>query len=274
MEAKDIIPLWQPIGFSTNLIAQRIAEKLGEKSSHTGTLDPMAEGVVIVLLGKERVKKKEFARWKKEYIFEITFGISTDTLDSMGLVVGFDFREISDKEISKIGKNFLGLYKQKIPIYSTKKIKGKHLHEYARSGKTIKRPVKKGEIFSLTLVKYSEISSEKHIKAQLDKINKVRGDFRQKEIANNWKNILKSGKLPKNLQTAQFKVETSGGIYVRSLAEDIANELQTYGFCSKIIRTKNGVYAEKDCSKLPQIFSKQELDSNYLATNYKTKLIK
>lgn len=266
MEAKKIIPLWQPVGYSTHLISQRMGEKLEEKTSHTGTLDPMAEGVIIILVGKERLKKKDFSKWLKTYSFEMTFGISTDTYDSMGLISETHFKKINKRTLQKIVKEMPGEYTQKLPPYSTKKIFGKHLHQYARLKEEISPPLKTGNIFSLTLEDLKTVETEKQICKQIEKINKVSGDFRQKEIISQWNEFLNNKKIPKHLQTARFKVETSSGIYIRSLTQDMAEKLKNKSFASEIIRLKNGPYSRKNSYNLEKYFSKQEIKGDYFSS--------
>lgn len=268
MEAKKIIPLWQPVGFSTHLLAQRLGEKLGKKTAHTGTLDPMAEGVIVVLVGDERYKKKAYSAWKKRYFFEVTFGLATDTYDGMGLVTEKNFNNIRKKDLISIVNNLRGEYEQKLPIYSTKKISGKHLYEYARLGESVERPDKKGKIFSFTLENFKEVNAALEIENQINKIKMVHGDFRQKEIINNWKKILKAVNsqkyFPKTLQKASFRVETSSGIYIRSLSQDIAVKLERAAFCSQIVREKNGRFSQRNSHRLEKYFTLKEINGSYL----------
>jgi tRNA pseudouridine55 synthase len=268
LKAKKVIPIWQPVGYSTHLIMQRLAEKIGKKTSHTGTLDPMAEGVVIALAGKERLRKKEFAKWQKAYQFEITFGISTDTYDGLGLVEETDFLEIRANGLQKIAQEMEGEYVQKVPKFSTKKIAGRHLHEYARAREKVEVPLKKGKIFSLQYLDLKKVKTKSHLEKQIEKINKVRGDFRQKEIMNRWKTFLAGKDCPKTLQIASFKVKTSKGIYIRSLSLDIAKKLGTVGFASQIIRFSNGKYSNKDCYELSDIFEPKELTGDYFYSKF------
>ncbi len=241
-EAKNILPIWQPVGSSTHLIAHKMAEKYGVKTSHTGTLDPMAEGVVIVLLGEERLKKYEYANWIKKYEFEITFGLGTDTFDGMGIITTKILRNFELKKtiIPETLKKYLGKYTQDYPIYSTKKIKGKHLHEYARINENITLPRKSGYLYSITLLDFYESSVENLAQHLIKKITKVEGNFRQKEIINQWKNIKTS---EENLQSCKISVETSKGIYIRQLSQDICKELNVSGFVSNLVRVKNGDYS-------------------------------
>ena len=115
MEIPTILPIWQPVGYSTHIISAKAAEKFSVPTSHTGTLDPMAEGVAIVLLGEERHKKYEYAEWTKEYVFEIAFGLSTDTYDGLGLVTSFHETSVSQDALKNVLAKFKGKYVQDVP---------------------------------------------------------------------------------------------------------------------------------------------------------------
>ena len=254
MEAKDILPIWQPIGFSTHLITQRVGEKLGVKTSHTGTLDPMAEGVIIVLLGEERLKKEEYALWKKTYEFEIAFGYSTDTFDGMGLVEETSSRAVAAKDFEEVLKDLVGEYVQEIPKFSTKKVGGKHLHEIAKSDSPIEKIKKSGEIYELDLINFEEMTQNEMIQHTISKIEKVTGDFRQKEIISRWREIAKNHSPSKNTKIAKLWTTLSKGLYVRSLSQDICKKLNTVGFAFSITRTANGDYNKSNCKMLADIF--------------------
>lgn len=268
-----ILPIWQPVGFSTHLITQKVGEKYGVKTSHTGTLDPMAQGVVIVLLGEERLKKFEYAKWQKEYEFEIVFGISTDSYDGMGLITNTHFdSDLSDEKVKSTLKTFVGRYKQKVPPLSTKKIKGRHLHEYFRSGETVNIPEKEGTIYKLELLDISERKTANVVGEIIKNVSLVTGDFRQKEIIEAWKEEKED--LPKKINTAKLKAEVSKGLYIRSLVQDIASELNTMGFANKIVRTKNGKYRKKDCRSLEDVFGKNYKKVYDFNSRYKFTMVK
>ena len=228
------------MGFSTHLISQRVSEHLGVKTSHTGTLDPMAEGVIIVLLGEDRLKKKEYAKWTKGYEFEIALGISTDTYDGMGLITDVSLKPAFLEEISKdsvitlkkITDSFVGKYTQKIPAYSTKKIKGKHLHQITRSNQKITLPTKKGEIYKLDFLSSKTIEIEKLTQDIINKITLVTGDFRQQDITKNWQDLVLK-QLETRIKTLKFYVEMSKGLYVRSLSQDICKRISVNGFAKE-----------------------------------------
>lgn len=264
---KNIIPIWQPIGFSTSLISQRVGEYYNVKSSHTGTIDPMASGVIIVLLDKERLKKYEYAHWLKEYEFEITFGIETDTYDGLGLRAGTALSRVDTVSLEAILADMVGEYTQHYPMYSTKKIKGKHLHEYARNNQNITLPKKKGKIISIELVDLKEEETTKIVDKVISNIKKVSGDFRQQEIISQWEVF--QGQSLENVVTAKFKTTLTKGLYVRSLSQDICKKLGTIGFVSELVRTKNGEYSKNDCKNLEEIFGKDYLERYDFESNYK-----
>lgn len=267
MIVENILPIWQPIGYSTHLITQRVGELYGVSTSHTGTLDPMAEGVVIVLLGEERLKKQKHAAWAKGYEFEVALGISTDTYDGMGIITTFDLKDsyledIPKEEFQKITQSFIGNYTQKIPPYSTKKIKGQHLHQITRSNRKVSLPTKKGEIYELDYLEAKVIKISDLIQNISDRILLVTGDFRQQEIINNWKKVTKDN-ADKDVKVLKFYVEMTKGLYVRSLSQDICKRIGANGFTHSIKRAKNGFFNQNNTKTLEEIFGndfKKKLD--------------
>ena len=252
---------------STHLISQRVGEFYDAKTAHTGTLDPMAEGVIIVLLGEERLKKKEYAKWKKGYEFEIALGISTDAYEIMGLITDVNLspnylQDIGKESFKKITDSFIGTYTQKIPPYSTKKIKGKHLHQITRSNKKVTLPTKKGEIYKFDYLTSETLAIESVIKDISEKILLVTGDFRQKEIIDNWNKTLK-GKENEAVKILKLYVELSKGLYVRSLTVDFCRKISATGFTHSIKRVKNGKYTKQNSQTLEEIFGsdyRKEID--------------
>lgn len=244
-----IIPVWQPIGQSSNLIAQNMAGALGVKTSHTGTLDPMAEGILIVLSGDDRLKKYEFAHWLKTYDFEICFGIATDSYDGLGFILQEDdVTNINEEQLEDVLKSFNGEYVQQVPIYSAVRYKGKKLLEHARakSGEVIELPQKSGLLSGLTLISLEKVSVPTMINVLIAKINRVVGDFRQAETITRWQEYAQLH-ANKSLYIAKIQVTSTKGLYIRSLVVDICKKLGTVGFAYSITRTKNGQYTKEMC---------------------------
>lgn len=253
----NTLSVWQPVGYSTHVISKQLSQKYKVITAHTGTLDPMAEGVIIVLFGSERYKKFDFAKWKKTYEFEIVFGIETDTYDGLGLITRAEKspQKISDSEIKKVLESFEGKYTQQVPPYAAITIKGKPLHWYARNNKLseIKIPQRKGEVFDIRLISLKSVSGETIVNNIINRINLIPGDFRQKEIIGRWENLLETNSGNKNCQIAKIETAVSKGLYVRSLTQDICKKLKTTGFTYKIVRTQNGKYTRKNSKSIKSL---------------------
>ena len=123
-----------------------------KKIGHTGTLDPLATGVLVMCLGKYTKLVDEISSLEKEYIAKIKVGIKTDTLDITGNVIEERSCKFSKEEVLNVLKTMVGKFEQTIPIYSAKKIAGKKLYEYAREGKKIELPKNEVEIIDIKLL--------------------------------------------------------------------------------------------------------------------------
>jgi tRNA pseudouridine(55) synthase len=251
MKIPKIIPVWQPVGSSTHYISQQIAEKYGVKTAHTGTLDPMAEGIIIILTGEERLKKFDYAKWTKTYEFEIVFGISTDSYDGLGLVTKVSEKsgKIAENEIKNILKNLEGKYTQTAPPFSAIKIKGKPMHWYARQNRLseIIFPKRKGDIYNIKLISLLDVPWKKIKESLVDRVKIIKGDLRQEKIIRQWESMESA----ESYQVAKINVEMSKGLYVRALATQICKSLHREGFVFSIKRSSNGNYNKTNSKSWP-----------------------
>ena len=126
-----------------------------KKIGHTGTLDPLATGVLVCLIGRYTKLVNLITSYDKEYIFEIKLGVKTDTGDSTGNIIATDTNEVSASKLKEVVSSFSKEYDQEVPIYSAVKINGKKLYEYARENKTITLPKRHVHIYSLELLEYN-----------------------------------------------------------------------------------------------------------------------
>lgn len=272
-----ILPIWQPVGYSTHIISKKVAQKFDMKTSHTGTLDPMAEGVIVVLLGEERFKKKEYAKWLKRYEFDIAFGISTDTYDGLGLItdtLNLATLDIQKERLENIIQDFEGLYIQEVPPYSAIKREGKPLHWYARRGliDEIEVPKRTGQIHEIKLKELKKIFIPDLIENLLDKIKKVSGDLRQEIILDQWKSFtFEEGNISSEyIFQATIEVQITKGLYIRSLSQDICRELSVPGFVARLVRTKNGSYDKTNSRMLIEIFGSDFRDKYDFISRFKS----
>ena len=186
-------------------IVHKIKKITKEKVGHTGTLDPMAQGVLPILIGKATQCSKYLINHDKTYNVELKLGIKTETADSEGKVIEQEeVKEniLEEENIKKALESMIGKQEQIPPKYSAIKVNGKKLYEYARKGQEVEIKPRKIEIYKIELIK----------------INK-----KDKKI--------------------EFNVSCSKGTYIRSLCEDIAEKLGTIGYMSNLIRLQVGEFS-------------------------------
>lgn len=219
---EKVLKLYKELGETPLACLERFrsanAEYAGEKMTYAGRLDPMAEGLLIALVGEECKKKDEYLGLDKEYIFEVLFGIQSDTYDILGIPnVGHRVSNISIED-------FIGKRIQEYPPYSSRTF------QMARDGIDFEPLTKEVEIYKLEQLEEREISARQGLAEILEKIDLVTGDFRQEEIKGAWLGI----DLSENLHIAKFKINCSSGTYVRSLANEMG------GLAYSIKRTRVG----------------------------------
>lgn len=197
-----IIVVNKPKGCTSHDIVYKVKKITNSKVGHTGTLDPMATGVLPLLIGKGTLCSKYLINHDKIYQAKIQLGQKTDTADAEGEVIE---EKIVPDEIFQNGEaekklaTFVGKQEQVPPMYSAIKVNGKKLYEYARKGQTVEIQPRQIEIYDIKLI----------------------------ELNN------------KNKQL-QFQVSCSKGTYIRSLCEDIAKRLGTVGYMCELNRVQVG----------------------------------
>lgn len=218
-----------------------------EKISYAGRLDPMADGVLILLIGSANKERENFLHLDKSYRVEMLFGVSTDSYDVLGIPQEVSPRDIQKEELEKALKGFEGVITQKFPPYSSKPVNGKPLYYWARQGKLneIVVPEKERTIHRIELVAMRKIKGDEILSDVLERISKVKGDFRQEEINKAWE------KMKPRLDEQEFLIATivvdgSSGLYMRQLAFDIGLSLDTPAHAYKITRTRAGAYSMND----------------------------
>ena len=180
-----------------------------KKVGHTGTLDPLAEGVLIVCIGKATKIVELLTAKDKEYVAGVKLGIKTDSYDITGNVL--DTKEVSElTNLEEVVNSFKKTYLQEVPIYSAVKVDGKKLYEYARNNKEVELPKKE------VIIKEIEL-------------------------------------LSKEKDTFTIRTLVSKGTYIRSLINDIGNELNTYATMTSLKRTKQGKVTINEAYKLSDI---------------------
>jgi tRNA pseudouridine(55) synthase len=212
-----------------------------ETLSYAGRLDPMAEGILPVLVGEEENKnRKEYLNKDKKYYAEFALGVSTDTGDILGIIQNMNLKKIDERILKKTFENLLDIKSQTYPWYSSKTVEGKALFEYAREGKmNIERPQRDVSIYNVKDVLIGEENLQKVVEGYIRDIQNVIGDFRQEEIVRGWEGVCAGQALPApHIQIVSCALSVSSGTYIRALCEILEKELGIPVVLQKLVRTK------------------------------------
>ena len=212
--------------WTSNDVVQKIKGLFHEKVGHTGTLDPLATGVIPVLVGKGTLLSKYLVNHDKEYIATIKLGERTSTGDLEGETIENKIVSesmLDEGYIKSILKSFEGKIIQTPPIYSAIKVNGKKLYEYARKGQSVEIPSREIEIYNLELISLSK---------------------ENKEIT--------------------YRVHCSKGTYIRTLCEDIAKEIGTVGFMKELKRIRVGEFSINDSLKISEFDDKDKVKNHFI----------
>lgn len=152
-----IILVDKPKDFTSRDVVNVVSKKLNTKKiGHTGTLDPLATGLLILTIGKATKISELITSDIKDYIATFKFGIKTDTLDITGNIIKNEYKKIEKKDLINTLKKYNGTYLQEVPLYSAVKVNGKKLYEYARKNEEVTLPKKEVIIYELDLLEFEE----------------------------------------------------------------------------------------------------------------------
>jgi tRNA pseudouridine55 synthase len=203
----------KPVGMSSHDVVQVIRRGTGiRRAGHTGTLDPRASGVLVVLIGPA-VRLSEFVSASdKRYQATIRLGSSTETYDAEGEITmtGASIEDISEEGFSDVLQNYIGEIEQVPPPYSAVKVKGRKAYEMARKGEEVKLEPRTINVFSLEVLEW----------------------------------------MPPEVV---IDVYCSSGTYVRSLANDLGEELGCGAHLIGLRRTKSGRFTLRDAIPLRRL---------------------
>lgn len=223
---QGILIINKPQGYTSQDVVSKVKKILNiKKAGHTGTLDPMATGVLPVLLGEYTKLSKYLIEHDKTYVAKLKLGVKTITGDIEGEVIEskeFDKCILEKSNVEKVLNSFIGKQKQMPPMYSAIKVNGKKLYEYAREGKTVKVEPRDIELYDVKLI--SIVKDE-----------------------------------------IEFEVSCSKGTYIRVVCEDIAKELGTIGTMSSLNRTIVDKFSIQDAITFEELEKiKDSIDSKLI----------
>ncbi len=207
--------------------------------TYAGRLDPLAEGVLVVLAGDEVANKDAYLNLPKEYEATILMGVTTDTYDILGIPSEIRLLSKNHESLRTQIKKLEGTFASNYPPYSSKPVHGKPLFMWAREGRLheIEIPTTTFSVTGVQVSKIIEVSGEKLLAQIKESLCLVMGDFRQEEILEAWKTkIIDSEKY--TCVHVHFSVES--GTYIRTLAH------MSGGTLLALVRTKVGEYKIED----------------------------
>jgi len=222
-----ILNIFKPKGISSHQAVKEVRNILNiSKAGHTGTLDPSASGVLVVCIGQATKIAEFLVGTKKHYQGEMILGISTDSQDSEGKIV--QKREvgtdINEKRIKDIFQKYEGTISQIPPMFSAVHYKGERLYRLARKGIEVKKSSKKVKIYQLNLIDFYQ------------SVNPI----------------------------VKFEVICSKGTYIRTLCNDIGNELGCGAHLLNLVRKKVGNFSIEDSINLEELKKAKALGKRYL----------
>ncbi len=225
-----------------------------KKIGHTGTLDPLATGVLVLCIGKATKLVEVLTSNDKEYIATVKLGILTDTLDIEGKILKKKNEKLDKNKLIEVLNSFIGTYNQEVPVYSAVKIKGKKLYEYARCGIKVELPIKKVTIKNIELLEYLEDSYT--FKVTVTKGTYIRSLIRD---INQKLNIIGVMSDLKRIKQGIFDIKDS------YLLEDIKNGNYKMLSITDVLKDENSVIIEE---KLYNIIKNGGLIDNIYNKNY------
>lgn len=205
----------KPAGMTSFGVVARIRRVLSReagkkvKVGHTGTLDPFATGLMIIVVGTECRNASTYSKLDKVYEATIQLGMTSTTGDPEGELQPISSHEPSQEAVEQVLSQFIGVITQRPPIYSAINIAGKRAYQLAREGKVVEIPSREVHVYSLELISYTYPS-------------------------------------------LTIRTHVSSGTYIRSLAEDIGNTLQTGAYCTALRRTQIAQWRVEDAQTLAE----------------------
>ena len=215
---------------------------------YAGRLDPMAEGLVLLLLDEKNNERSRFERIRKVYETDVIFGLTSDTFDTLGIAKHGPNKQIPEEILKQAISTLKGKQDHPYPPFSSPRVQGKALWQWAKEGKIseITIPSKQIEVYEAQLLQFYSITSAKLLDHITTNISLVAGDFRQDETIANWRKLLSE---EKTYQVASIRFDVSSGTYIRSLDNKLGQILGTGALALTIARKTIGKIELKSLEK-------------------------
>jgi tRNA pseudouridine(55) synthase len=222
--------------------------------AYAGRLDPMASGKLLVLIGEECKHQEHYHGLDKEYVFEVLFGVSSDTADVLGILGESVPTSLTHEKVAEAARGFRGEIALPYPHFSSKTVGGKPLHTWTLEGKIgeIDVPLRHSRIYRLDVIDtYTRSSAEVYEEATAkietiptvtDPRKSIGNDFRRADVRASWRAFKESVSPDARFTVARMRTICSSGTYMRSLAQALGEHLGFPALAYAIERTQIGRY--------------------------------
>ena len=239
----------KPLGLSAAqaLAALRAADPAlaGVRLGHAGRLDPMAEGLLTVLVGDETREVHRHRALPKTYEVDVLLGVATDSFDELGLVTAARDAVVDREALARACASLEGEHLQRYPPFSQARVGGVSLIALGRAGLDVERPTAPRTLYEVSLLGVGGTDV-----AAIARVASVEGDFRQAAIVARWRAVASA--LPAaRLTVAALRVRCSAGTYMRALAHDLGAAVGAPGLAARIRRTAAGALTLDGARTLP-----------------------
>lgn len=234
-----ILPVYKPPGATPLQALERLRKQkdLGEeKLTYAGRLDPMAEGLLLVLGGPDRFEKERYLGLDKEYEAVVLLGFSSDTGDCLGRIQRDPRPAVGDVEAAV--KSLEGVRSRPVPRWSSVPVGGRSLVRQLREGKEAEAPWRDMNVIRAMYQATQHCIGAELKRAITSRILSVQGDFRQEMALADWGCIGEK----ERTTLVHLRLHTGSGTYVRTLAEELATSLGMSGLLFSLLRTRVGPY--------------------------------
>jgi tRNA pseudouridine55 synthase len=232
MAADGFLNLLKPPGMTSHYAVSWLRRLTGVVAGHAGTLDRAAAGVLAVCVGRARRLNRWAVEGAKSYIAEITFGITTDTLDAEGTVAAeVDASRLTAAQVANALARFEGDIEQVAPAYSAVHAGGVRLHQLARQGLAVPRRTRRVRIIEARLLDFDGVA-----------VGGSRNETLPGACAPGQDGACRPATRDPRHPRARIAVECSKGTYIRSLAADVGAALGCGAYLSFLVRTRSGVF--------------------------------
>jgi len=246
---QSVVCVYKPLGMTPLEAIAQFKEQYPAYSHHmisyAGRLDPMAEGLLLLLVKDENKQRSMYEVLRKTYVFEILLGLQTDTYDLLGKLTRASQSHCDDDDtIQQVLRSFTGKQLQPYPPYSSRTVQGKPLYWWARNDRLgeITIPKKEIEIYSISLRNQTIVSAHDLQQTIFDRIALINGNFRQEIIQQTWDTFF-SLSIQQSFSILSCEVLCSSGTYVRGIANTLGEKLGCGALAYSIKRTTIGNYS-------------------------------